>query len=279
MSKLTFTDHTRIFKDFTYIYPVLSRRSQGVSLGINLNVNNACNWRCIYCQVEGLERGKPITIDLAKLELELDIMLDEIVNGAFLINYAPVGLQRFNDISISGNGESTLSKQFLAVVQVIAKLRIKYNIKNEVKSVLITNGSEVERADIQEALQVLNQNNGEVWFKIDSGTPLGINQINQVNLSLAGIITRLNIACKLCSTYVQTCLFKLHGKDPSVEDIERYINLVSQFKGKIAGVLLYSVVRNPMLPEGRDISQVELKFLENVANQLIQHGIAVKYYE
>ena len=61
---LTITNHDRnIFKG-KYIYPVVSRRAGGLSLGINLNTNNACNWQCIYCEVPNLVRGKPVPIDL-----------------------------------------------------------------------------------------------------------------------------------------------------------------------------------------------------------------------
>ena len=48
---LTVTDHNRSFSAMTYIYPVVSRRAGGVSVGINLNPNNACNWH--YYQVPG----------------------------------------------------------------------------------------------------------------------------------------------------------------------------------------------------------------------------------
>ena len=94
MSKiLSIANHSRNFKDFSYIYPVVSRRSNGISLGINLNLNNACNWRCVYCQVEGLVRGRPNAIDLIKLESELEHMLNWIVNGDFIQEFAPLGLQ------------------------------------------------------------------------------------------------------------------------------------------------------------------------------------------
>ena len=56
---LNVSDHSRDSAGLKYIYPVVSRRAGGVSLGINLNVNNACNWRCVYCQVPGLTRGGP----------------------------------------------------------------------------------------------------------------------------------------------------------------------------------------------------------------------------
>ncbi|MCG8997432.1 radical SAM protein, partial [Laribacter hongkongensis] len=55
---LTPHDHSRNSAGFQYVYPVLSRRAGGVSVGINLNPNQACNWRCIYCQVPGLVRSQ-----------------------------------------------------------------------------------------------------------------------------------------------------------------------------------------------------------------------------
>ena len=57
MSKLTVTNHNRNLTGLTYVYPVLSRRAGGLSIGINFNTNNACNWRCIYCQVPELKNG------------------------------------------------------------------------------------------------------------------------------------------------------------------------------------------------------------------------------
>ena len=237
MTKLSFANHSRSFANYTYIYPVVSRRSQGISLGINLNINNACNWRCVYCQVDDLIRGKPIDIDLAILEQELDSMLDAIIHGDFLTKFAPEGLQRFNDISLSGNGEPTLSKQFVDVIQIIAKLRKKYNLDNQetiskeklqlsdnkemviastseaisyaknefdIKTILITNGSEIDNPHIIPGLELLSKLNGEIWFKIDSVIPENIEKINQVHLSLEGIRKRLLVASENCKTYIQT---------------------------------------------------------------------------
>ncbi|MGI9142282.1 MAG: hypothetical protein ACR2IJ_03730, partial [Fluviibacter sp.] len=68
---LTFNDHDPDFLNLTYVYPVLSRRMQGISIGINLNTNNACNWACAYCQVPGLHRGDAPEVNLPLLEAEL----------------------------------------------------------------------------------------------------------------------------------------------------------------------------------------------------------------
>lgn len=278
MTKLTVHDHSRNFANYTYVYPVVSRRSQGISLGINLNVNNACNWRCIYCQVEGLIRGKPTDIDLIKLEYELDQMLDKIVNSDFIRKYAPVGLQRFNDICLSGNGESTLSNQFTEVVEIIDKLRKKYNLTNNVKSILITNGSEIDKPEVAKGLKLLALNNGEVWFKIDSITEHGISRVNQVNLSQESIKKRLILSSQISKTYIQTCLFKQDNKNPTKIEIDQYTHFIIDVKPYITGVLLYSTARNPALPEGYNISSVSEDFLVDIAETLKQHNINVRYY-
>ena len=44
--------HPRTFQENRFVYPVLSRRSHGLSVGINLNPDKICNFDCIYCQVD-----------------------------------------------------------------------------------------------------------------------------------------------------------------------------------------------------------------------------------
>jgi wyosine [tRNA(Phe)-imidazoG37] synthetase (radical SAM superfamily) len=278
MTKLTITDHSRIFSKYTYVYPVVSRRAEGISLGINLNINNACNWRCIYCQVEDLVRGKPNDIDLTKIEAELDEMLNWIINGDFIQKYAPKNLARFNDISLSGNGEPTLSPQFSKAIQIIAKLRLKYNLHDQIKTILITNGSEIDKPHVVAGLKLLNQNNGEIWFKVDSATEAGMTATNQVHLSQDSVKKRLVQASELCKTYIQTCMFKLENKNPSKYEIDAYIKFIIDIKPNIAGVLLYSTARVPAIPEGDAVSSVSEEFLADIAKMLEKHQILVKYY-
>ena len=71
-------DHARDTVGMTYVYPVVSRRARGVSVGINLNPNRACNWRCVYCQVPGLVRGSAPAIDLSCLRQELTTLLQHV---------------------------------------------------------------------------------------------------------------------------------------------------------------------------------------------------------
>ena len=110
-------DHARDAAGLLYVYPVVSRRAEGVSVGINLNTNDACNWRCVYCQVPGLVRGKAPEVDLARLERELRGMLAEIARTDWLARNAPEGARRLNDVAFSGNGEPTSSPRFAEAVE------------------------------------------------------------------------------------------------------------------------------------------------------------------
>ena len=277
--KLNFANHNRHFKDCEYVYPVVSRRSEGVSLGVNLNLNKACNWRCIYCQVDGLQRGKPDNVDLVKIEHELDLMLDWIVNGDFIANNAPEELQRFNDICLAGNGEPTLSPQFTEVCNIITKLRQKYSLGSMVKTILITNGSELKKLSVQAGIKILAQNNGEVWFKIDRASSRDIQQVNQVNVNLEGVVERLQLLCSICPTYIQSCWFCIDYQDPEITKINEFIRFLALNKFPVKGVLLYSTARAPALVEGGNITSVSIDFLANFAKHIENIGYNVKCYQ
>ena len=144
---LTIFNHDRNIFSSKYIYPVVSRRSMGLSLGINLNTNNACNWQCIYCQVSDLTRGKPEKIDLKLLENELDKWLEDIVNGSFL-NECASHIVDFKDIAFSGNGEPTATPEFELIVKIVLEKIDKFQLSKTIKLRLITNGSYLNKKNI-----------------------------------------------------------------------------------------------------------------------------------
>ena len=116
--KLTETNHDRDSAGMTYVYPVVSRRAHGVSVGVNLHPNNACNWRCVYCQVPNLTRGAAPEIDLAKLASELRTLLARVQDPAWMQQHVPEGSRRLNDVALSGNGEPTTCDQFEEVLTI-----------------------------------------------------------------------------------------------------------------------------------------------------------------
>lgn len=263
----------------TYVYPVVSRRAGGVSVGINLNPNNACNWACIYCQVPNLTRGTAPVIDLAKLETELRAMLTDIVQGDFMQTRVPEGARRLNDIALSGNGEPTSAKEFPQVVELIGKVMQDFNLVSKIKLVLITNGSLIDRPRVQEGLKKMATLNSEIWFKLDSATSQGLRRINQTRISPSKHVERLEAAARLCPTWIQTCMFALDGASPSSEEQSAYLETLRQLASKnvpIKGVLLYGLARPSMQPAAPRLSSLPAEWLERFAEAIRATGLDVK---
>ena len=103
--------HPRRFEDFKFVYPVLSRRSQGISIGINTNPDKVCNFDCIYCQVDRTAPATVAKFDLAKAEGELRTMIDMVQSGEIAqhppFDSVPKDKLRLNDIALSGDAEPT----------------------------------------------------------------------------------------------------------------------------------------------------------------------------
>ena len=275
---LTVTDHNRDVSGLTYIYPVVSRRAGGVSIGINLNVNNACNWRCLYCQVPNLTRGTPPPIDLALLEKELRDFLQYIVHGDFMQRYVAEGDRKLQDIAFSGNGEPTSAKEFPEVLKIVEKLLNEFDLLNPaqahpIKVRLITNGSLMDRPHVLESMRHLAKINGEVWFKADAGTAEGIAKINDVNITIPSVIKRIKSCAQVCPTFVQTCMVAIDGASPTEAEVAAYIALLTEVKDVIQGVHLYGLARPSMQAEAPRLSRLSPEWLEGFAEKIRAIGL------
>ncbi len=276
---LTPTDHSRDAAGMTYVYPVVSRRAGGVSVGINLNPNNACNWRCIYCQVPGLTRGAAPEIDLALLERELSGFLHELLQGDFMATRVPESARRINDIALSGNGEPTSAKAFVEVIELIGRVMARFDLAGKIKLVLITNGSLLDKAYVQDGLRRMHALNGEVWFKLDSATREGLRRINHAELSPERVFANLQSAAGLCATWLQTCLFAIDGAAPSELEQQAYLDFVRRIVSAgvpVQGVLLYGLARPSQQPEAPRLSALPADWLEAFAEKIRACGLAVK---
>lgn len=277
---LTTIDHSRDSAGLTYVYPVISRRSGGLSIGINLNPNNACNWRCIYCQVPDLIRGSSPEIDLRQLQNELDKFLNDVINGGFYDRYeVEEDLRTIKDIAISGNGESTSAGEFDQIVELIGQSVSRFALQDKIKLVLITNGSLAQKKVVQSGLETMNSINGEVWFKLDSGTDAGLKNINNAGLSIKRVKENLKIVSVLCPTWLQTCIFKLDGELPSKNECDSYLQFLSSLEIeniKVKGVLLYGLARPSMQAEAPRLSSVPEVWMNEFADEICQLGFQIR---
>ncbi len=276
---LTPANHNRDTAGMTYVYPVVSRRAGGVSVGINLNPNNACNWACVYCQVPNLTRGAAPAIDMALLESELRGMLTDIVQGDFMQTRVPEGSRRLNDIALSGNGEPTSAKEFPQVIDLVGRVMKDFDIAGKIKLVLITNGSLIDRPRVQDGIRKMAALNGEVWFKLDSATAAGLRRINQTRTPPEKHFERLKLVASLCPTWIQTCVFALDGATPGEAEQAAYLAMIRRIRQEgipVKGVLLYGLARPSLQPEAPRLAPLPAAWMENWAEAIRNAGLPVK---
>lgn len=267
----------------TYVYPVISRRSGGLSIGINLNPNNACNWHCLYCQVPGLSRGAGPNIDLVQLEDELRALLDDAQHGNFYERYElPPEQRMIRDIAISGNGEPTSSPEFASVIGLIGQLCAEYELFGHIKLVLITNGSLIQKPGVEQGLAHWSELGGEVWFKLDSATTEGVRRINGVNLTPEQVRRNLETCVGLCPTWLQTCLFAMDGLPPDTTEQQAYLDFLASLAEtgiKPEGVLLYGLARPSLQPGAERLSPLPAAWLTSFGCKIEALGLTVKVHQ
>lgn len=268
-------DHSRDSAGLRYVYPVISRRAGGVSVGINLNPNNACNWRCIYCQVPDLKRGGPPPIDLALLERELDDFLVRAVSGDFMVTRVPAGVRRLVDVAFSGNGEPTSAVEFAEAVAIVERVLAGHGLTDSVVMRLITNGSLLDRKAVQSGIAQIGRAGGEVWFKLDAGTAAGFARINGTRARPDVVSRRLAVCAGLAPTWVQTCLFRLDDEMPPEREVDAWLALLAPLAPLLAGVHLYSLARPSLQEEAPRLGRLDAGWMEELAKRVRQTGLTV----
>ncbi|PKO31207.1 MAG: radical SAM protein [Betaproteobacteria bacterium HGW-Betaproteobacteria-7] len=265
---LTTDDHRRDSAGLRYVYPVVSRRAGGVSIGINLNVNNACNWACVYCQVDNLVRGGPPPLDLDLLESELATFLADALHGDFMQRQVPESARRLMDIAFSGNGEPTSAPEFAAAVNRVGDVLGRFGLLGKLVLRLITNGSLMHRPEVAAGVQRIGELGGEVWFKIDRAEAAAIAEINGVPLTPEKVAGNLARCAALAPTWVQTCWFALDGQAPDAAARAAYCDLLTPVAGSLAGVHLYGLARPSQQPAAPRLARLPDEELAAFAEEI-----------
>ncbi|HJW08549.1 MAG TPA: hypothetical protein VJ483_02895 [Holophagaceae bacterium] len=264
-------DHRRVWADFDYCYPVISRRSKGVSLGVNLNPDKACNFDCVYCEVDRKTPPKRKDIDVDQLVREMEALLKLTMDGT-LFRVAPFDTatgehRRLNDIAFSGDGEPTTAKEFPAVVDRIAQLKWRLGL-HDVKLVLITDASRLNVREVIQGMDIMSGNNGEIWAKLDAGTEAYFKEINRTDIPFQRILDNLEITARLRPILIQTLFLEWKGQPPSEAEIDAYaarLRHILDWAGKITAVQLYTVARPTPEAEARPLKAAQL---DRIAEQL-----------
>jgi Fe-S oxidoreductases len=246
-----YRNHSRKYDQNKFVYPVVSRRSRGISIGVNLNPDRICNFDCIYCQVDRRSESETRFVEMDRLLTEIDEMLSLITSGAIYSEPAfqtvPEHLRRLNDIAFSGDGEPTTFRNFPDIITKVAELKKAHQLP-DVKMVLITNASMFHRDNVQRGLEILDENNGEIWAKLDAGTDAYYHLIERTKIPFSRVLDNLLSAARIRPIVIQSMFLKVNGEGPSQDEIDAYLGRLNDLianGGTIKLVQVYTVARPP----------------------------------
>ena len=243
------TAHPRNFEDNRFVYPVLSRRSEGISVGVNLNPDKICNFDCIYCQVDRSTQSETSFVETGQLLDELDAMLELVTSGELYdtpdFRSTPQPSRRLNDIAFSGDGEPTTYRNFDELVDQCAALKRQHEL-DQVKMVLITNASMFHRPHVQRGLEILDRNQGEIWAKLEAGTEEYFQLVDRTPIRLAQVIENIRAAACIRPVVIQSLFMRVHGDPPPAAELIAFcdrLNEIQQAGGRLQLVQIYTIAR------------------------------------
>lgn len=278
--KDAFAHHPRQWRRFHYVYPVISRRARGLSLGVNLNPDGACNFDCVYCSVD---RGTPPAVrrvDPAVLRTELRQLaghLHELFDEPEF-SRVPPEFRRWNDVAFSGDGEPTAAPVFPEAARIVAEVRAELGAR-DVKIVLITDACYLTRLPVADTLAFLDGHGLEVWAKLDAGTEEHFRRVNRPNYPLAHVLDNILATARVRPVVIQSLFLRLDGQPPAAGEIEAYVDRLRALRddgARLALVQVYTVARRTAEASATALTRPEL---EAIAAAIEPLGLPVAVFD
>jgi wyosine [tRNA(Phe)-imidazoG37] synthetase (radical SAM superfamily) len=275
-----FTKHARTWESYRFVYPVVSRRSRGLSIGINLNPDKICNFDCVYCSVDRTIPPVETEVDLGVVRDELARLLDLAVSGDIWthspFDQTPENLRRLNDIAFSGDGEPTSFAQFGAACSLTVDIVKRSGVQPAPKIIVITNATLFHRPEVATALKFLDQHNGEIWAKLDAGTEEYFQQIERTKVPLQQVLDNILAAGRGRPIVIQSLFLKLAGAAPSDAEIAAYVNRLRDLVAggcRIKLVQVYTIARPPA---EASVTPLESDAIDRIVARVRQLGLSAE---
>lgn len=254
------------------MYLVISERAHGLSVGVNVNPDKLCDFACIYCEVD--RRVQPaearLNVEVMAAELERTLALiarDELKSHRHYAALDPE-LRRVRHVTLSGDGEPTLSPQFTEAVQAVAHVRALGAVPF-FKMVLLSNGSGLNRPTVQEGLKLLTRED-EVWLKLDGGTQAYLDRVNRGQVSLEATLQNILSLARQRPIVIQSLFPAIREQEPPRQEIEEYAQRLKELRksgAQISLVQIYSCIRPTI---HKECTHLPLRSLSRIAHRVRQ---------
>lgn len=275
-------DHSRHYEDFLFVYPVISRRSGGLSLGVNLNPDKVCNFNCIYCEVDHRVPIRATRVDVPTLRAELVALIQRVQEGSLAAEpkFRSAGdlARHIKDIAFSGDGEPTMAPNFAECVGTVAEIKKAMRL-HDTKIVLITNAAGLDKAEVRAGLSIMDANQGEIWGKLDAGTADYYRLVDRSHIRFERLLANLLATAQTRPIVIQSLFLKVRGSAMPSGELEAYCQRLNDLKrqgAQIKEVHAYTVARPTPEAYATKLEAGELNALADAIRQ--RTGLAVKSF-
>ena len=238
----------REFLGNRFVYAVITSRAGGLSVGVNMNPDQQCNFNCPYCEVRRIPEKADLRLDLKVLKQELNHVVALAQNKQLRqfeqFAKAPPELLALKDVALSGDGEPTLVENFDEVVKEVLLIR---ELTTAFRLVLITNGTGLQRAPVQRGIDQFAPTD-EIWIKLDAGTERYMRRINGTDVSMSTVLKNIVAVGQKRPVVIQSLFCSLDEEPPSEGEINAYVQRLSDLVAagtQISMVQIYSISRPP----------------------------------
>ncbi len=272
------------FSGSTHVYAVISSRARGLSVGVNLNPDQHCNFDCVYCEVDRRALARlsgPAPVNAHAVATELSHAL-ALVKAGSLLKHAyfsglPEEMVRLAHVAISGDGEPTLCPNFAEAVEGIVHLRAA-GLAPYFKVVLVTNATALDRDGVRAGLRLFTRAD-EVWAKLDAGTQEGMDRINRGSVPLEKVLQNILEVGRQRPVVVQSLFVELDGLLPDRAELCAYAERLNALKTGGANIPLVQIYSATRPHHSRRCRHLSLRVLSEIATLVHQiTGLRVEVF-
>ena len=263
-------DRPRDWLGNRFVYSVISARARGLALGVNMNPDRVCNFDCSYCEVDRRspsgESGLLVNVMAGELHRAIQDVRQNRLRCRPGYQSLPDELLRLRHVALSGDGEPTLAPDFVVAVQAVVRLRA---LDGFFKIVLVTNGTGLDRPEIQPGLDFLTRLD-EIWIKLDGGTQAVLDRVNRPDVRLEKILANILLVARRRPVVIQSLFPAIHGAGPAPDEIQEFALRLKELRAAGAQISLVQIHSAARPPAHAECGHLPLHFLVQIAQTVRQ---------
>jgi hypothetical protein len=104
------------------------------------------------------------------------------------------------------------------------------------------------RPHVQRGLKILDENDGEIWAKLEAGTDEYYHLIDRTPIPFRQILDNITAAARVRPLVIQSLFMRVAGEPPAATELEAFcdrLNEITSAGGRIKLVQIYTIARRP----------------------------------